>query len=151
MLRTMLPNRERLPRPLVRFEEEMERLMERFFTPEEGWWTGKIEFMPHTNVAETETAFEITVELPGMKPEEVTVELKDGRLWVAGEKKEEKEEKGKAFHTMERRYGEFRRVFNLPVAVEEEKVEAKFAEGVLRVIVPKATKALPKAIKVNAT
>ncbi len=149
MLRHMVPVRERLTSPLTRLEEEMGTLMNRFFGPEEGWWQGKNGFMPHTNVAETEKGFEVTVELPGMKPEEVTVEMKDGRLWVAGEKKEEKEEKGKTFHRVERHYGEFRRVIPLPVAVEEEHVEAKFTEGVLRITVPKAVKALPKQIKVS--
>jgi HSP20 family protein len=125
--------------------------MNHFFGPEEGWWLGKAEFMPHTNVAETENGFEVTVELPGMKPEEVTVEMKDGRLWIAGEKKEEKEEKGKTFHRVERRYGEFRRVVPLPVAVDEDRVEAKFTEGVLRINVPKAAQVLPKQVKVSTT
>lgn len=149
MLRHMVPSRERLTAPLTRLEEEMGGLLNRFFAPEEGWWLGKAEFMPHTNVAETEGAFEVTVELPGMKPEEVTVEMKEGRLWIAGEKKDEKEEKGKTFHRIERHYGEFRRVIPLHVPVEEEKIEAKFVDGVLHVTVPKAAKMLPKRIKVS--
>lgn len=148
MLRNLVP-RERMVWPFARVEEELGNFMGRFLGPEEGFWMGKAEFMPHTDIAETESGFEVTVELPGMKPEEVTVEMKEGRLWIAGEKKEEKEEKGKAFHRVERRYGEFRRVIPLPTPVDEGKVEAKFTDGVLRVSVPKAAKALPKHVKVT--
>lgn len=150
MLRNLVPTRDRFTWPLNRFEEEVGDLMGRFFGPEEGLWGNRAEFMPHTDVAETEGSFDVTVELPGMKPEDVTVEMKEGRLWINGEKKEEKEEKGKTFHRVERRYGEFRRVIPLPVPVEEEKIEAKFTEGVLRIKLPKAAKALPKHIKIGS-
>ena len=150
MLRHLIPTKGGALRPLGRFEEEMERLIERVLgRGEDGWWeTGA--FLPMTDVAETDTTFEVVAELPGVKPEEVRVEVKEGMLWITGEKKEEKEEKGKAFHRVERRHGAFRRVIPLPGAIDEEKIEAKFAEGVLRVVVPKGTKALPRAVKVNA-
>jgi HSP20 family protein len=102
------------------------------------------------NVAETEERYEVTVELPGMKPEEFQVELKNGQLWISGEKKEEREEKGKTFHRVERRYGEFRRVIPLPTPVEEGRIEAQYKDGVLHVILPKAAEARPKHIEVKA-
>lgn len=143
MLRTLVPSLERSPlRPLIRFEREMENLMERL-----GGWEG---FEPKVNVAETEKEFEITAELPGLKPEEVTVEIRNGDLWISGERKEEKEEKGKTWHRVERRYGEFRRTIPLPEAVAKEKVEATFSEGVLKVIVPKTEEAKPRHIEVKA-
>lgn len=139
----MVPSLERSPlRPLIRFEREMENLMERL-----GGWEG---FEPKVNVAETEKEFEITAELPGLKPEEVTVEIRNGDLWISGERKEEKEEKGKTWHRVERRYGEFRRTIPLPEAVAKEKVEATFSEGVLKVIVPKTEEAKPRHIEVKA-
>jgi HSP20 family molecular chaperone IbpA len=67
-------------------------------------------FAPSVNFAETEKGYEVSVELPGMKPEDVHVEFKDGHLWITGERKSEVEEKGKTFHRVERRYGSFRRV-----------------------------------------
>jgi HSP20 family protein len=106
-------------------------------------------FLPEANIAETEKAIEVTVELPGMKPEEVKVELREGVLWITGEKKEEKEEKGRTFHRIERRTGEFRRAFTLPVEVEEGKVVAKFEGGVLHITLPKAEKVAPKRIEVK--
>jgi HSP20 family protein len=148
MLRSMVPWRERFPATFPRFENEMEDLVERFFGPGDDW--GLTRFAPALNVSETEEAYEVSVELPGMKAEEVEVELKEGNLWISGEKKEEKEEKGKAYHRMERRHGEFRRMIRLPGTVDEGKVEAKFADGVLTIHVPKTEEVKPKRIPVQA-
>jgi HSP20 family protein len=145
----MVPWTRRLPRPLENFENEFAGMMERFFGPEEGF-NGLEKFAPRSNLAETENGFEVTVELPGMKAEEFNVEFKNGELWITGEKKEEKEEKGKTWHRVERHYGEFRRIFALPAPVNEEKVVAEYKEGVLRVTVPKAEAVKPKKIEVKA-
>lgn len=149
MLGEMIPWTRRLPRPLERVENEFAELMEKLFNPEEAF-NGLEVFAPKSNFAEMEEAFEVTVELPGMKPEEFNVEVKNGELWVTGEKKEEKEEKGKTWHRVERRYGEFRRIFALPAEVKEEEVKAEYREGVLRIIVPKAEVAKPRKIEVKA-
>ena len=92
---------------------------------------------------------EITVELPGMKPEDVKVEVLEGRLMIHGEKKEEKEVTDKTFHRVERRYGEFRRTLPLPTTIDAEKVVAEFKDGVLKVTVPKVPAAQPKNIEVK--
>lgn len=149
MVRALTPWSERLPRPVREFEREMEGLVNRFFAPVEGWWTGHEVFFPSTNVAETEEHFEVTVELPGLKPEDVHVEFKNGELWITGERKEESEEKGKTFHRVERRYGEFRRVIPLPATIDEEAVNAEFTDGVLKVTVPKTEEAKPRHIEVK--
>ena len=138
MVRAMVPWAERLPRPFMRLEREFENLMERFLGPEEGRvmvWGG---FAPTLNVAESEEGFEVTVELPGMKAEEVQVEMKNGDLWISGEKKEEKEEKKKDYYVSERRFGSFQRSFQLPDGIDEEKIEANFKNGVLTVALPKS-------------
>jgi HSP20 family protein len=145
----MIPWTRRLPRPLERVENEFAELMERLFYPEEAF-KGLEKFAPKSNFAELEEAYEVTVELPGMKPEEFNVEVKNGELRVTGEKKEEKEEKGKTWHRVERRYGEFRRIFALPAEVKEEEVKAEYKEGVLRITVPKAEIAKPRKIEVKA-
>ena len=106
-------------------------------------------FTPKLDLVESEGAFEVTVDLPGMKPEEVNVELKNGQLWITGEMKEEKEEEGKTYHRIERHVGEFRRVLPLPTAVKEEEIEAKFTEGVLKITVPKSEEAKTKHIEVK--
>lgn len=149
MLRSMIPWRERFPATFPRFENEMEDLMERFFG-DGGEKLGLTRFTPSLNVSETNSGYEVSAELPGLKPEEVNVEFKEGNLWISGKKEEEQEEKGKTFHRIERRHGEFRRMIQLPGAVDEEKVEAKFANGVLSINVPKSEEVKPKRIPVKA-
>jgi len=149
MLRSMIPWRERVPATFSRFENEMEDLLERFFgNGVEDW--GPTRFTPSLNVSETDTSYDVAVELPGLKPEDVSVELKEGNLYVSGEKKEETEEKDKTFHRIERRHGEFRRMIQLPGSVAEDKVAAKFENGVLKVSVPKTEEVKPKRIPVKA-
>jgi HSP20 family protein len=143
------PWREGFARTLTRMDEEFEELMERLFhpeegrTPESGWFTPRIDF------TETEAQYEVKVDLPGLKPEEVKVELRNGDLWISGQRKEEKEEEGKTYHRIERRHGEFRRVLPLPVEVAEEKIEARVENGVLTVNVPKTETVRPKTIEVK--
>jgi HSP20 family protein len=148
MFRALVPVATRFPRAFPRFEEDMNRMMERFFGDEAPYagWEG---FLPRTNVAETNTALEVTVELPGMKAEDFTVEAHNGDLWITGEKKEEREEKGKTFHRVERHHGKFRRIVPLPAGVNAEKVDATYRDGVLKVVLEKAEKAKAKAIPVK--
>jgi len=149
MVRSMVPWSARFPRPLTSLRRDLSRMMEAFGLDEE-WTPFMEEFTPRTNVAETEEAVEVTVELPGMKPEEFNVEVRKGELWISGEKKEETEEKGKTYHRVERHYGEFHRVIPLPSSVEEEKIQAEYREGVLKVSIPKSEEAKPKHIEVKA-
>jgi HSP20 family protein len=148
MVGALAPWRTRLPRTYLGLEEEMNRMMDRFFREEENGDPLEA-FAPRTNVAETDAALEVTVELPGMKPEDFKVEIHNGNLWITGEKKEEKEEKGKTFHRLERRYGTFRRIFPLPTTVKAEKVAATYREGVLKVALEKTEEVKPKAIPVK--
>ena len=149
MFHSMIPWRERLPATFPRFENEMEDLMERFFGNGGEEW-GLTRFTPSLNVAETDDNYEVSVELPSLKPEDVHVEFKDGNLWISGEKKHESDEKDKTFRRIERRHGEFRRMIQLPAAGDGEEVEAKFEDGVLTVNVPKNKKSVPKRIHVKA-
>jgi HSP20 family protein len=140
----------RFPRSLVNLEHDFASALERMFGPEFESWAELKAWSPKANIAETENDIELTVELPGVKPEDVHVELHDGELWVRGEMKDETQEKGKTFHKVERRYGEFRRVLPLPAAADKEKVDARMTNGVLKVMIPKTEKARPKAIPVKA-
>lgn len=148
MTRMMTPWTTRVPR-LFDFEAEWPKWMTEVLGPEAGVFGRDGKFLPEANMMETEKAVEVTVELPGMKPEEVKVEFKDGALWVTGEKREEKEEKGKTFHRIERRTGQFRRVFAMPTGIEEGKIGAKFDGGVLTITLPKAEQAVPKKIEIK--
>ncbi len=138
----------RFPRWLEDFRREMDELFQNFLGSEQGGEAAV--FAPRTNVAETDKAYEVTVDLPGMKPEEFNVELKDGQLWITGERKHEAEERGKAYHRIERAYGQFRRVIPLDQNVDPDKVAAEYKDGVLRIEVPKSEAAQPKRITVQA-
>jgi HSP20 family protein len=89
------------------------------------------------NVSESDNAYEIEAELPGVDEKDVDVTVSDGILTISGEIKEAKEEKRKDYRIVERAYGAFRRSFALPENVEEDKIEAKFSKGILRVTLPK--------------
>lgn len=148
MVRTLIPWTPRVPQALGRWENEMNRLMERFFSPDDDWQRGEA-FVPRTDLVETEEEYQVMVELPGMKAEDFGVEFKQGNLWVSGERKEEKHEDGKTFHRIETHYGQFCRVIPLPGAVDEDKVEAHYRDGILHINVPKAAAARPKKIAVK--
>jgi HSP20 family protein len=146
----MIPWAERIPQPLFRFDRDMANMMERFFGPEGDGWLTWPRFTPTTNVAETDNEYEVTVELPGMKPDEFNVEMHNGDLLIKGEKKEEKEEQGKTYHRIERSHGEFRRLIPLPGAVDEEKITADYKEGVLKITVPKTAESKVRHIEVKS-
>ncbi len=107
---------------------------------------------PAIDVQEHENGFAVTVELPGLKAEDVELKIENGVLSLIGEKKEEKEEgtEGSSRHVIERRYGRFERSFALPRGVDTEKVTAKFDDGILTVTVPKAASAKPKKIAIRS-
>lgn len=100
------------------------------------------------NVAENEGAIEVTAEIPGVDAKDIDVQLKDGVLTIKGEKKEEKDEKQKDFHVVERSYGMFERAFTLPAEVDNAKVDATFDKGVLKVTLPKLPAAQAKVQKI---
>ena len=106
---------------------------------------------PAVDIQETDEEYLIKADLPEVKKEDAKVELLDGSLTIEGERKQEKEEKGKRFHKVEREYGKFVRRFGLPNEVDSSKVQAEFKDGVLNVHLPKSAAAKPKAIDVKVS
>jgi len=96
---------------------------------------------PAVDVAETDKAYEITAELPGLDEKNVEVKVANGILTIKGEKQDEKEEKKKDYYMRERTFGSFQRSFELPDGVDSDKIEANFKKGVLSVTLPKSTEA----------
>jgi len=107
------------------------------------------DWSPTVDIVETPEEFQIKVELPEVKKEEVKVSVDGGVLRIEGERKQEKEEKGKKYHRIERSYGSFLRTFTLPDNVDETKVQADFKDGMLNVRLRKAEKAKPKSIEIK--
>lgn len=135
-----------LPRDL---RSDFDTMLKRFFDSGNG--IEMAGWNPEVNVSETDKQFEVKVDLPGMKPEDFTVELRHGDLWISGERSEEKEEKGKTWHRIERRSGQFRRILTLGQEVDADHVEAEYKDGVLHVVVPKTAVAQPKKVQVKKT
>jgi HSP20 family protein len=106
---------------------------------------------PAVDVQETDHEYVIKADLPDVKKEDVKVELLEGTLTIEGERQQEKEEKGKKFHKIEREYGKFLRRFVMPSEVDASKVQAEFKNGVLNVHLPKSATAKPKAIDVKVS
>lgn len=95
--------------------------------------------MPSTDIRETKDGYEVTAELPGMKKEDIKVSLHDGVLTISAENKSETEEKkeGQVIRR-ERRYGKFLRRFAIGPDVQDDKVDAKFEDGLLKLVIPKS-------------
>jgi HSP20 family protein len=108
-----------------------------------------IGWSPRLDVSETDNGLEIVADLPGMEKKDISVSLENNVLTIQGEKKEEKENKGKRFHTIERRSGSFYRALRLPVEVEKDKVEAVFKDGVLTLRLPKSKESKPKVAQIE--
>ncbi len=107
------------------------------------------DWAPLVDITEDDREYLIKVELPEVKKEDVKVTLENGVLTLSGERKFEKEEKGRRYHRVERAYGHFGRSFTLPDDAEGEHVSAEFKDGVLRVHVSKSEKARPRSIDVK--
>lgn len=138
-------------RDLSSIQEKMNQLFEDTFSRTRGRdeALGKGMWTPAVDIYETDDAVVVKAELPGLEKNQIGVEVKDGILTLHGERKFEKEVTEENYHRIERAYGSFHRSFSLPSSVEQEKIEAKFKDGVLDVTLPKQERAKPKQIKVD--
>jgi HSP20 family protein len=107
------------------------------------------DWVPRVDIAETDKAFVIKAEIPEVNKEDVKVTVHNGVLTINGERKQEKEEKGKKFHRVERYYGSFTRSFTLPDNVSETKISASFKDGMLNLQIQKTEKVKPKSIEIK--
>lgn len=106
---------------------------------------------PVCDVKENDKDIVVHAELPGVKKEDIQVELHNGFLTISGERNEEKKEQGERYHRVERSYGKFARSVAVPEGVSEEQIKARYENGVLEVTMPKPqpTKPEPKRITVS--
>jgi HSP20 family protein len=107
------------------------------------------EWSPLVDISEDEKEYLIKAEIPEMKKDDMKISVQDNVLSISGERKYEKEEKGKKYHRVERAYGSFMRSFTLPEDADGSKVGAEYKDGILKVHLPKSEKAKPKAIEVK--
>ena len=132
--------------PLAAVRDEVDALLTHVV--DRDFWL--LRFSPHLDLSETDNALEVRMDVPGIKPADIDIQVSGNMLTISGERKEEKEEKGRTFHRLERRSGCFSRSVLLPCAVQEDKIEARYAEGVLTIALHKTEQARTKKIKVQA-
>jgi HSP20 family protein len=108
------------------------------------------EWFPAMDVVETEDEFRLVAELPGIKKEAVKVSFTENVVTIRGEKKAEMREEKENWHQVERSYGVFERSIRLPVPVDSDKVKARFEDGVLTVLLPKAAEARSREINIES-
>ena len=137
------------PNDFMSLRDAMDRLFDESFLRPFGDGGSMAASAPAVDVSETNDKVMIAATVPGMKPEDIKITLTGDVLQLSGEVKAETEREEATYHIRERRFGSFSRTIPLPTAVVSDKAEAVFENGVLRLTLPKAEEARPKAIKVN--
>lgn len=134
--------------PLGNLREEMEELFTRAFGEESLWPAERM--VPSLDVAETDRALEVRMDIPGLEAKDIDIQVNGNLLTISGERKEEKEDTGKTFHRLERRSGAFSRTVTLPCPVREDAIDAQYRNGILTVKLPKTEEAKAKKIAVKS-
>ena len=121
-------------------------------TPSEGNRLANLMRAPAADVVETENEIRVLVEMPGIRPADLNVDIENNLLTIRGEKHEERQEgdERSTWHLSERRYGGFSRSFVLPRDVNSEDIKAGFENGILTVIIPKAERAKRRRIEIRS-
>jgi len=104
---------------------------------------------PPVDITEEKDRILITAELPGFREDQISIQMENGMLTLSGERTLEKESAEKAYHRVERSYGQFVRSFSLPNNVDRERIQARFTNGLLQVELPKREDAKPRTIKIS--
>ena len=129
--------------------DEMDKMFEEFFekvrfpSAREHSWT------PALDVYDTKKEVIVTVDVPGVDPKDVAVSIMEGSLTIKGERKKEADLKDEELYRAEREFGAFQRMVQLPAEVSPDKAKASYANGVLKIVIPKAQKSAPKEVKVD--
>lgn len=124
------------------WEKELERFFDVFSDNE-------THFAPACEIHDEEKMYTISLDIPGLRQEDIEIEVKDNHLHITGERKTEKKTEKNNVLRSERRYGKFSRVFSLPQNVNSDAIEASFENGVLEVALPKEEKSQSKKIQIS--
>jgi HSP20 family protein len=136
-------------RELEDVSNRLNRLFSRSPGTRDGGALAVFDWAPTVDIAETAEEYQIKAELPEVKKEDIKVSVENNTLRIEGERKQEKEEKGKKWHRVERSYGSFLRTFTLPENADGTKMSAEYKNGVLNVHLPKASKPAPRTVEVK--
>jgi HSP20 family protein len=137
---------------VVSLREAMDRLFEDSFIRPTAWTGLAAGQLPvPVDLWETKDAYHLTADLPGLTPEDISIDATGDTVTISGEVKQKNDVTSEGWLRQERRTGKFTRSFTLPVQIEPNKVEAHFTNGVLELVVPKAESVKPRSIKINAS
>jgi HSP20 family protein len=140
-------------REMTRLQRQIDRMFDDFFTawPEQTLTKtlASPSFTPSYEVQDTDTHYVLSFDLPGVKKEDIKIELVGDQLHISGERKEEHEEKSKSRYQMERFYGSFDQTLSLPAGIKPEQIETEYRDGVLKVALPKVEAAKTQQIKIG--
>ncbi|WP_409479505.1 Hsp20/alpha crystallin family protein [Pseudobdellovibrio sp. HCB154] len=128
---------------------EMDRMFDHFATPGLPVYDER-EFAPASELTEEENHYMLSMDLPGMKKEDIKIEVADGTLVISGERKHEKRTDANQVHRFEKSYGTFKRSFVLPNTISADKVEARYEDGVLELYLPKTEVASARKIEIQS-
>lgn len=134
--------------PFAAFRKEMDDLFSRFGFEPENW--PSLEHVPALDLSETESTVEVKMDVPGVNPEDIEIEVRGQLLTIRGSVREEKEEKGREYHRIERHQGSFSRSVTLPCDVVSAKAKAEYKNGVLTLTMPKTEPVRAEKITVKA-
>lgn len=137
----------RVKTPFGDFQIDMDNLMDHFFGETQ---RGTTSWSPRISVAESDSEYRMVIELSGVDPENVSIEMKEGRLEISGEKKVAELPEGFNLIRDERVAGEFKRTFEFSTLVDADRIEANITSGLLHLVLPKSEKVLPRKIEIKS-
>jgi len=134
---------------LRRLQREIDSVFQNMYPSDKDREAPVTGWTPRVDLSETEDAYHIHLDLPGVQKEDVDINLQDGTLTIRGERKEEQRAEGSNSVRVERSFGQFFRSFALPQTIQQEGIQASFDNGVLSVEVPKAEETKPRRIEIS--
>jgi HSP20 family protein len=140
----------RRPSVLRNLQNEVDQLFESTFprfTADEDEPMSRV-WTPRMDLMESDDHYRLRVDLPGIAKEDVSITVEDNRLTIRGERKHDSRTEDENYVRSERAFGQFYRMLHLPASVNENKIKARFTDGVLSVELPKTEKSKPKKIKI---
>ncbi|WP_066383242.1 MULTISPECIES: Hsp20/alpha crystallin family protein [unclassified Anabaena] len=135
-------------REIDTLQRQMNRLIERLM-PTDGGERGGLTFMPAAELEETDDAIHLRLEVPGLESKDINVEATPESIAISGERKTETKTEEAGMTRSEFRYGRFYREIPLPYQIQNDKVQAEYKNGILRLTMPKAESEKQKVVKVN--
>jgi HSP20 family protein len=138
-------------RDLLTLQDRMDRLFEESISRNRVFEQSLASefWSPAVDIYETESEIVLKAELPGLKKEDVSIEVTDNSLVLTGVRSFEKDIREENYHRIERSYGSFSRTFSLPATVDQDGVNAKFIDGILEIHIPKAEKSAARVIEIR--